>query len=162
MRDRSVVNEDQYTRQALSTSGNTLTLETTQPASKFWATLKVTMNGDGCVATVKSNLYKSTATCAVVTRGKPQAGGGDNPQACRTVQKAIGDMKALISKNKKLRAAGKPECDMWRNAYKLKEIGTSIKGAACPSKFKEVDRLLKSEPRNGCSDRELGEVGVRG
>ncbi len=78
------------------------------------------------------------------------------------MQNALHDMKALLAKNKKLRAAGKTECDMWRNAYKLKEIGTSIKGAACPSKFKEVDKLLKSEPRNGCNAPDLSEVGVRG
>lgn len=119
------------------------------------------MSANGCTANATSNMWKATVRCEIVSRG-PGPTANDNPAACREVQKAIGDMKALISKNKKLRAAGKPECDMWGNAYKLKEIGTSIKGAACPSKFKEVDRLLKSEPRNGCNAPDLGAVGTRG
>lgn len=118
--------------------------------------------GNTCSATASSTHYKSVVTCTVMSRGVAKPVVKDDPEACRAVQNALHDMKALLAKNKKLRAAGKTECDMWRNAYKLKEIGTSIKGTACPSKFKEVDKLLKSEPRNGCNAPDLSEVGVRG
>jgi len=122
---------------------------------------RITLDGDRCSSKVTSNSdVAMTTTCTVVGRSKSR--GKDNAESCDAVQKAIAEMKSLVAKNKKMRASGAPECDTWPNAYKLREIGTSLKGAACPSKFKQVDKILKSEPRNRCGQPDLPAVGIRG
>ena len=158
IKDRTIVNIDAHTRISLSASGDTFTIETTQPTSKFWNITKITLNGDTCTASAKSSHYKSVVACSIASRGSGKSVAKDDPRACKVVQEAIAEIRSLTPtvKNRDTYKAA-VGCD------RMNKITRSIKGAGCPSLFPKVDAAL-GKAKQSCRkiDHELSEVGVRG
>ncbi len=162
LKEKNEIRVDKNTTVNISTRENKIIIESHQKDIGHKSKTTITISGSSCSSSVSDTHSSISSSCKIALGPLVERPNRDNASACQAVQKAIAEIRSLAKKNQKLRAEGKGECEMWKNAAKIKEIGTSIKAAACSSKLKEVDRMMKSEPRNRCGDPYITGGGVRG